>query len=465
MRLSRFLPERNKTRAVLSVWAFFSVIVIGNFVAYVSPLDRRLAQAVLFFLVSAASAYFVVYPALPALRGFLIARGRLLFRVILPLLILYFGIAVWKLIASHSLPGPAEWPHLLVAATWFVFLPGAIAALFTCSTEDDVHPAGFERVFMAAGIVLLLGGWLTGPQPPHSYLSFGGHPALAGTVFMTTAFFVLWTGRGLTSYAAFAVFVMLSALTTARITPLFCSLYLFLSLLRAFFWGPVSVSSLSAKVLVPLLISIGIFFFPVFYTSEFFPYRIVSPTEYSNPQYYKRGYVSRYFRFLTFVPGFMEKDAAAWIERLPRDIPGDVALGPLHAGDSRKTIYARTLQLIVQQKEGYWPDMRFYERSGLTFGLEKIKYPHNMALEIAYYHGLAPGVLIVPLILLFLAGLLKDVLRSSSPLMISLSVTTLAFLIFFNFSGNLYDGVLLLFLGIQWFLVRISAPSAAAQVR
>jgi len=450
--------------AIIGLWLFIFSPSLGNAVASLFPVSRRMVQVLAAIGGATALGMFVLAPASGYMRAFWADNKKKMAVLALPPLALHLCAGLVKTFNSGLIPGPASIAHFIIAACWILFASIAFALFFSAEKKPEIRNtkygsgSGLPTIMLAALVLFFMSaGWLVGPKPPDAFLSFGGHPAIAGVTYITAAFSLLWFPARGYGYAVFLLFIMLSALTTARMALLVGFIFLGLFCLKEL---KSSAGTLLSRLRRPLLAALAcllISLLPIIYSSTWFPYHVREHSEFSSPEYYRYGYAARYSRTLTAVPGPLEKYVLRFIEILPDNVPKDVAVGVVHAEESRRVIFSRTLSLIRISPAGYWPDARFAERSGLKSGTHEINYPHNLALDIAYSHGVPVGAFVAAGLLFLLYLLARDVLFSGSELVVVSAMSSLSYLVLFQFSGSLYDTIMVLVTGSVWFVSRSAA--------
>lgn len=451
------LKDHRGDLTCLSVWGIFFSAVLGNALAYNNSLNRRALQAAILLASAAYLARNFFFPSLDKLAAYWRANGGKALKFFLPAAGLHIVVAAYHTLSAGMLPRLLQLLHLSLTAVW-LFLLSLIFALPHPEKSTLGAPAGRIRAVLAAfAAVLAFIGWFNGPVQPDYYLSFGGHPGMAGICFAVAAFYMIWDGVSWLRYSGFSIFSMLCVLTTSRISLLVLILLYGMLSVRVLVTEEFSAKVVMRRLAAPLMIVLVLFLSPFFYTSDYFPYRVKIHSPTSNPRYYRAGYVARYSRMLMLLPGFLAKP-------LERQLTQETALDHLKASDSRMRIFARSLELISERPSGYWPEERFAERSGLVSGIHIISYPHNMVLETAYSHGVLVALALAAGLLLLFFALVHDIIFSGSQIILASSMAAFSCLIFFQFAGNHYDTVLLLVLCAVWLTARTGgAPAEPAR--
>jgi hypothetical protein len=398
----------------------------------------------------------------------------------------YVAAAVLLLLLGVDLirhPGIARDRNISIEPVLFLLwigLFGAFGALkkyaIPPSRTSRGRPSYFKRLVLLAALMsafAALTAWSKGPPMGEVYMSFGGSTVISGVCAAIAGFAVLFAFPGWAATVISAGFFFLMAMSTSRTIILVGFLFMILLNLRLLLSSKRNRSWAWVFGIIPFALFISILLTPALHESAKFPYLARQTTQYDTPRFYREEYIRRWSRLLRVLPFTSANDKTHEMTVLGFTVKlyrpefygknglgggdlEDVLLNQAESGDSRTSIYLKSIQLISERPLGFWPE-NFSSYIGVNCEVHAVcKYPHNLFLEIGYYFGwifFAATLLIWGYMGLILS---KDLLISNSPATLMGTVATIGLMAQIQLSGNLQDSLIPLCATIAWILSRTS---------
>lgn len=437
---------------------FLSFPVVGSALAWFSGVPRREAQALILasIVFTMAYAWHREYPdyfrakALP---------GRIM-RLVLVSIGFAATISLTAILKGASLTSSSA-ALALATPLWFLLAVAGLLIMPRKGQRDVAHqtpPKVFDQFIIALLLGMALIAYFKGPAFGMVEMDFGGSTTLTGTVAAILGGITFGSSRGWFRSIGLLLSVYLAFVATSRTGAL-----VFLVLLTA-----ISISGLAqlsnaksrlqkaTKDLALILVCVSAVALPARF-SNYYPYFTSRPAGEPGARLTflddKRvteweGFAARYDRFARLIPGASSDDSTASTN----------LVGRLEKAENRWEILFGTIKIVSKNPWGHWPQS-FEDTAQIRCGRPPLcAYPHNVILEIGYYFGW------IPMLLMFF-GLLALVIRAAMTLNHGLinvrisAVALLGYLGFAQFSGDLIDNLITVILGGLWMLF-MHGPSA-----
>lgn len=434
--------------------------VLGNILAYLTGLPRRPSQIVAFAIFMGLVAY-----GLAQLHIVRILFSRSVANDIMTAAALSAGmigtyVLFW--IAQGVSPTGYAWLSALMTTAWlFAVVVHALSRRILTGTIQASKPKsglkGYEGFLSVLIITIALAAYLFGPdEQGEAFMAFRGSTIQMGVCAAILGALALATLRGWYQAVALPGAIYLIVLSTARAGVLLFLGLSAITLLSLWIYGkrldPGGAGISILRQVLLLIMWMVLITAPMALKSEHYPYfssTYIVPEKFKETTYKLAGLVGQRVH--------VWDELMIRFDRLTRVVPRESSLNDIQElkhSDARWGLLLDSAKRVMEKPLGYWPqDFRSIVRT--SCGPQPCSYPHNLFLEIGFHFGWIPLAFIAFGLSYWVFGVCQTVTPHYSASVRVAGIGFLGHLGFAQFSGNLLDHVVALFLGLLWMAVRI----------